>query len=133
MHFTFTYIPHHIEKLQAYLDFLFYEVWCKAEGEFSVDKLKGNQELQQIYIELGNTDSKWAYFFNSSIETIYKEFVKLDNEYRVFLSESYKNNNDIEGLCCNKDLIPVSYDDLRGEHPKLTKSSQRLLFKNLWY
>ncbi|APQ18786.1 hypothetical protein [Maribacter hydrothermalis] len=121
MHFTFTYIPHHIEKLQEYLDFLFFEVWLKADGEFDADKLKGHKQLQQIYLDLGNTEGKWAHFFNSSIENIYREFLDLDKEYKKYLSDHYINNNNIEGLCTNKDLQPITYNQITFEHESLSK------------
>ncbi|SNR60361.1 hypothetical protein SAMN04488009_2764 [Maribacter sedimenticola] len=122
MHFTFTYIPHNIEKLQEYLDFLFYEVWLKADGDFDADKLSGHPELQQIYIDLGYKEGKWAQFFNSSIENIYREFLKLDSKYRAFLSVRYANNNNIEGLCCDKTIEPITYEEISQSHPDLSKA-----------
>tara|TARA_B100000949_G_C14242973_1_gene434487 strand:- start:68 stop:1168 length:1101 start_codon:yes stop_codon:yes gene_type:complete len=119
MHFTFTYIPHHIEKLQEYLDFLFFEVWMNAEGDFGAEKLAGHPELQQIYIDLGSTEGKWAQFFNSSIENIYREFLELEEDYKEFLTAKYENNNNIEGLCCDKNIEPITYDEIAQNHPKL--------------
>lgn len=121
MHFTFKYIPHKIEKLQEYLDFLFYEVWLKAEGAFDAEKLAGHSELQKKYIDLGNSDSKWAYFFNSSIEKIYDEFLVLSEEYREFLKEKYAINNSIESLCTDKELEPITYQEIEKQQPNLAK------------
>ncbi|CAM3624920.1 hypothetical protein FLGE108171_06800 [Flavobacterium gelidilacus] len=122
MLFTYNYIPHHIEKLQEYLDFLFFEVWCKADGDFNVDKLENHGELQQIYIDLGNLEGAWASFFNGSIETIYKEFLKLDSVYITELINNYEINNNIENLCYNKDLLPLTYDDIKENNPNLAKA-----------
>tara|TARA_R110001632_G_scaffold83604_1_gene184943 strand:- start:224 stop:1324 length:1101 start_codon:yes stop_codon:yes gene_type:complete len=122
MHFTFTYIPHNIEKLQEFLDFLFFEVWLQAEGDFDADKLVGHPELQQIYLDLGSIEGKWAEFFNASIENIYREFLLLEDDYKDFLRERYINNNNIEGLCKNKALEPITYDEIAIDHPTLEEA-----------
>ena len=122
MHFTFTYIPHAIEKLQEYLDFLFFEVWLQAEGDFDADKLAGHPELQQIYLDLGSTEGKWAQFFNASIESIYREFLVLDDDYKDYLRQRYINNNNIEGLCKDKALEPITYHEIAIDHPNLEEA-----------
>jgi hypothetical protein len=30
MLFAYTYVPHAMEKMQEFIDFIFFEVWCKA-------------------------------------------------------------------------------------------------------
>ncbi|MCB9268950.1 MAG: hypothetical protein H6561_05210 [Lewinellaceae bacterium] len=121
MHFTYQYINHEIEGLQEMLDFLFYEVWCKAVGEFDADKLDGHPRLQQIYIDLGNTDGVAATFFNSHVENIYAEFLKFDEYQITQLKEGYKNNNNIEGLCKDKTIQPLLYKQIEVDHPDLAK------------
>jgi hypothetical protein len=127
MHFTYQYINHDIEGLQELLDFLFYEVWCKAAGEFDADKLDGHPKLKQIYIDLGNTEGVAATFFNSHVENIYAEFLKLDEDQIIQLKEGYKNNNNIEGLCTDKTIQPLLYKQIEAEHPDLAK-----LFKDFF-
>jgi len=135
MIFTYQYINHDIEKFQEYLDFLFYDVWMVAEGEFNIEKLNGNPELKRIYEELGNVDydpinakknqkGKSAYFFNSSIKAIYDEFEKIkgDNGFKRQLIEFYRSNNDVESLCSNKAKIPITYPELIAKYPDLGKA-----------
>lgn len=123
MHFTFNYIPHTVEKLQEYLDFLFYEVWIKASGEFNADKLEGHPELQKVYVDLGYKESKWAQFFNSSIEKIFKEFIKVnDDAFKASLIEGYANNNNIERLCKDTAVAPMMYKDIKSRYPDLEKA-----------
>jgi len=126
MHFTYKYIEHDVEKFQEYLDFLFYEVWCKADGEFDAEKLNGNPELKQIYIDLGKIEidqkgGKSADFFNSHIKNIYAEFLKLDNDQIDSLKAGYEANNNVEGLCTSKDIIPLLYSELKKTHKVLSK------------
>ena len=46
MLFTYHYVNHSIEQLQVYTGHLVKEVWCKAEGDFSLDLLE--PELREI-------------------------------------------------------------------------------------
>lgn len=127
MLFTYSYISHNIEKLHAYLDFLFLEVWLKADGEFDADKLIATDqfddpnELYQIYEDLGNTEGEWAYFFNSSIELIYDEFLELGEDDRTELLQGYQANNNIEGLCNDKGIKPVMYSEIAAKHQSLAE------------
>lgn len=121
MHFSYTYINHKVEELQSYLDFLFFEVWMKADGDWSLDKLNGNKKLKDIYIVLDAEDSKNSYFFNSRIELIYKEFLKIKEPFKTRLKEGYLINNNIKNLCCNKELIPITFKEINGHYPNLGK------------
>lgn len=109
------------------MDFLFIEVWIKAEGEFEANKLIATDEfddpneLFQIYEDLGNTDSEWAQFFNSSIENIYSAFIHVTNEDRAEFLEAYHANNNIEGLCNDKDIRPIMYSDIERTYPQLAE------------
>ena len=33
MLFPYTYVPHSMEKMQEYIDFIFYQVWCGRHGK----------------------------------------------------------------------------------------------------
>lgn len=129
MHFTYKYINHDVEKLQEYIDFLFFEVWMKADGDFDSSKLKSNPDLKRIYEELHHSDSKWANFFNSHIERIYQEFLKISRKDRKQLQNWYKCSNDIEKLCRNKKKVPVTYNDLETKHPELKKLLKKFYMK----
>lgn len=133
MLFNYTYITHDIEKLQGYLDFLFTDVWLFAEGDFDAEKLKKNKELYAIYLELDKVDfdpenakknekGKSAYFFNSSIEKIYKAFADInDDAFKLELIDYYSNNNNIEEICKNPKLPVLTYDDLKSKQATLQK------------
>lgn len=123
MHFNYIPIEHDINKLQGYLDFLFFEIWLKAKGDFNSSLLEANKEFYDIYNILELQDSDWGNFFNGRIALIHEEFANIDDvQFKTDLSESYKANNDIEGLCCNKALIPITYQDIHSSYPNLAKA-----------
>ena len=50
MLFPYTYVSHQMEKMQEFIDFIFYEVWCKAPGygPFSLDLFLPNPDLYEV-------------------------------------------------------------------------------------
>jgi hypothetical protein len=40
MLFSYTYVPHQMERMQEFIDFIFHEVWCKApvSGPFGLQQ-----------------------------------------------------------------------------------------------
>lgn len=36
MLFQYTYVPHQMEKMQAFIDFIFFEVWCRRRSTPSI-------------------------------------------------------------------------------------------------
>lgn len=121
MLFNYTYVTHEIEKFQKYSDFLFLKVWLKARGDFGSEKLARCPELKKIYEELGNDDGVSATFFNSSIENIYKEFLKLGKSQRKELKRWYLINNNIHSLCVNSNKNPITYKFIETKYPNLSK------------
>jgi hypothetical protein len=118
MLFTYRYVSHSIERFQEYLDHLVKEVWCKANGEFSLDLL--HPELRDIVLEVYNTEEDttrgkgrdWLY---GPIKGIYDLFMKLDPTARQQISDWYDHNNDIEALCAGDPLKqPATYADIRA-------------------
>lgn len=123
MHFNYIPIDHEIHKLQGYLDFLFFNVWINATGTFNSNLLTPNEELSGIYEILELQDSEWGNFFTSKIASIHKEFASIDNdEFKNQLRTSYISNNDIEGLCINKELIPITFQDIESVYPDLANT-----------
>lgn len=128
MLFNYKYVTHEIEKFQQYSDFLFLKVWVKARGDFDSEKLARFPELKDIYEQLGNVDysedkkkGKSAKFFNSSIENIYKEFLKLGKSQRKELKRWYLINNNIHSLFMNSNKNLISYKTIDIKYPNLSK------------
>ena len=59
MLFPYKYVPHQMEKMQEFIDFIFYEVWCKAPGNgpFSLDLFNENVDLRELMHDLYFSDA----------------------------------------------------------------------------
>jgi hypothetical protein len=125
MLFTYRYVTHRIEKFQGYLDHLVKTVWCKANGDFSVELL--DPGLREIVLDIYNTEedttrgkvNDWLY---GPIVEIYRLFNSLTPVQRQRISEWYDCNNDIEALCaCDPAKLPVTYAGIGEIDPGLEK------------
>lgn len=114
MLFNYRYVNHSIEGLQVYLDHLVKEVWCKADGPFSLDLL--HPELQLIVEDISNDESIKMDYLDGPIRRIYGIFRgQLTPSQRAQVSAWYDNNNDIEALCAgNPNKPPATYADIRA-------------------
>lgn len=134
MLFPYTYVPHQMEKMQIFIDFIFHEVWCKATPKtaFSFDLCSGNPELLELMRKFFYSDKKNADFFYGSVERIYGHFAHLKPKHIRRLKWWYFSNNDIERICSkNPTLQPVHYTDVERRHPDLAKDL-RIFFTGLY-
>lgn len=62
MLFPYTYVPHQMEKMQAFIDFIFHEVWCKApaSGPFGLHLFEANAELRDVMEAFYYSDAQGA-------------------------------------------------------------------------
>ncbi|HGW2838616.1 TPA: hypothetical protein ACNPWP_004858, partial [Escherichia coli] len=76
MLFSYIYVPHKMEKMQAFIDFIFYEVWCKARvrGPFCLKLFEANAELYEVMEDFSSSDTQGAVFFYNHVEKIYGLF-----------------------------------------------------------
>lgn len=65
MLFAYTYVPHAMEKMQKFIDFIFYEVWCKAPGNggFRFELFDANAELKELMEVFYYGDTQGGDFF----------------------------------------------------------------------
>jgi len=138
MLFQYKYLEDHpIEKLQEYLDFVFLEVWCKANGEFGIEKFDGCPELKAIIKAIFYDDSISVPHLYEPIQEAFNIFKNLDSKFIDQLKVWYKNNNDIEKLCSgDKTCQPISYKELKTIHQqeelsKLLNKFYKNLYKNV--
>jgi hypothetical protein len=114
MLFNYRYVNHSIEKLQVYLDHLVKEVWCKANGPFSVNIL--HPDLQAIVKEIADDESITKDHLDGPIRRIYEIFrTQLSAAQRDQVARCYDHNNNIEALCsCHPGSSPATYVDIRA-------------------
>lgn len=125
MLFPYVYVPHQMEKMQTFIDFIFFEVWCKApeSRQYSLELFEANPELHEVMTAFHFDDSKGAEFFSGHVERIYGLFAALTpaqiDQFRLW----YCANNDIERVCANDPTtsvaryadFPVEFTDVRDQ------------------
>jgi len=79
MLFFYTYVPHSMEKMQGYIDFIFHQVWCEAPSgrPFGLVLFDADPELLELMTHFYYSDQKGADFFLGNVEKIYGLFVPL--------------------------------------------------------
>lgn len=103
MLFPYTYVPHQMEKMQKFIDFIFFEVWCKAPAseKFSLDLFYAEPELREVMEAFFYSDAQGADFFLGHVERIYALFSALTPPQIAQFQGWYRGNNDLEKVCAN--------------------------------
>ncbi len=125
MLFPYKYVPHVMDRMQRFINFIFYEVWCKApkSGAFRLELFDSNPALKEVMTTFHYSDKKNADFFNSHIEGIYQLFANLNRTEIKQFKRWYQGNNNIQKVCANDpatyivryDEIPLKHDDLKKQ------------------
>lgn len=122
MLYTYGHINHEFYKFQNYIEHLVTEVWCKADGKFSINKL--HPEFISI-VEGVN-----AQLLRIPIREIYGICSNLDQGQRRKLKNGFHRNNSIEDICNGK-VTPLLYSEVDTIHPGL-KEKLNKFFKNIY-
>jgi hypothetical protein len=136
MLFPYTYVPHQMERMQEFIDFIFHEVWCKAPIglTFHPDLFEGNPDLKHVMSQFGFSAKppKDGKAFYERVKAIYGLFEPLTSQDIVQLKAWYRGNNDPERIC-EKDAEAqfARYADIAVKHPALSEGLATL-FKNLY-
>lgn len=121
MLFSYTYVPHQMEKMQVFIDFIFYEVWCKAPVGlvFHPDLFDGSPELKEVMGEFGFSAqaAKRGKAFYKDVKAIYELFAPLSpteiDQFKLW----YQGNNDLEKVCANDPTTNLArYADIAVNH-----------------
>lgn len=134
MLYPYTFVPHTMDKMQSFIDFIFYAVWCKARHhrEYGLHLFAANAKLYSVMFEFHYSDTKIADFFNKNIELIHKEFKKIPPHGIRQIKQWYKGNNNIELICSNEHKVQVAkYADIQKLYPDLEKSIS-IFFRNIY-
>lgn len=119
--------------MQEYVDYIFYELWCKAPSRaYDISLFVGNDELKEIVTAFHYSNTKWGDFFVTKIQEIYEIFQELTTIQIDKLKNWYKANNDVEKLCANDvSFMPVTYKELKDYNVALADKLE-LFYKNLY-
>jgi hypothetical protein len=122
MLFPYIYVPHQMEKMQAFIDYIFQEVWCKAptNGDYDLDLFISNSELYEVMTAFHYDDSIGSEFFSGHVERIHGLFSKLTAAQINQFKQWYQANNDLEKVCANDPTSQlVRYTDIAVIHKDL--------------
>ncbi len=136
MLFPYTYVPHKMERMQEFIDFIFHEVWCKAPiGEiFHPELFKGNPDLKEVMSEFGFSSqaAERGKVFYKDVKTIYELFELLSPQEIQQLKLWYQGNNDLEKVCANDPAAQLArYADIAPLHQYLG-GQLAIFFKELY-
>jgi hypothetical protein len=126
MLFAYTYVPHQMEKMQEFIDYIFHNVWCKAPIglEFSLALFDEQPDLKEVLSLFGfgqNAPERGRQFYKE-IKEIYALFGPLTPTEIDQFKQWYKANNDIEKVCNNDPSIQLArYADIAEHHNDLAK------------
>ena len=125
MLFPYQHVPHSMDKMQEYIDYIFYEVWCQAPwSKYNISLFDGKPELKEIIESFHHTEPKGADFFIKGIQEVFTNFTELNTIDICRFRRWYGYNNDIMSLCDGiKTTIPVTYDLLRDRKSTRLNSS----------
>lgn len=134
MLFPYTYVPHQMEKMQKFIDFIFHEVWCKApaSGSFGLSLFDTNAELREVMEAFYYSDAQGADFFYGHVERIYGLFSALTAVQISQFQQWYQGNNDLEKVCANDPAAHLArYADIAVNHKDLA-AQLGTFFKGLY-
>lgn len=139
MLFPYKYVEHDMEKMQAFVDFIFFDVWCEAsDREYGMHLFEPFEPLYQIMDALHRRDladslskgaGKWFY---EKVNQIFNEFQALSDVEIADYRKLYQENNLIEELCLNQQgATPTQYSDLNASNADLNGKISEF-FKQLY-
>lgn len=134
MLFPYTYVPHQMDKMQSYIDFIFENVWSMAptNGPFGLNLFDAHGELRELMELFLWSDSKGAEFFYGHVERIHGLFAQLPAADIQQIRRWYQGNNDLERACANDPAVELGrYADFPARHEKLIEELASF-FKGLY-
>lgn len=136
MLFPYKYVPHQMEKMQEFIDFIFYEVWCNAPIGlvFHPDLFAGKPDLKEVITEFGFSAqaAERGKAFYKDVKAIYELFAPLSAQEIDQFKQWYQGNNDIEKVCANDPAVQLArYADIAVSHKELSEQLAAF-FKELY-
>jgi len=134
MLFSYTYVPHQMERMQRFVNFIFYQVWCRAPkaGSFDLSLFDANQSLKELMTSFAYDDTQAGDHFSSQVQAIYKSFSQLSRSEVAQFKRWYSGNNDLEKVCANDSATHLArYADIGAKYKDLA-AQLGVFFKGLY-
>jgi hypothetical protein len=134
MLFAYKYVKHDMDKMQKFINFVFYQVWCVApkRGDFHLDLFDANLKLKEVMTSFYYGHTKGGDFFYGHVEGIYGLFAQLTRSQIAQFKRWYQANNDIRRVCSNDTALRVGrYTDIAPVHKDLSEQLAAF-FKGLY-
>jgi len=122
MLFPYTYVPHQMERMQRFINFIFYQVWCRAPkaGAFGLNLFDANPPLKEVMTSFAYDDTQAGDRFYSQVQGIYLIFSALPRREIAQFKRWYQGNNDLERVCANDPTVQLArYADIAIAHKEL--------------
>lgn len=134
MLFPYTYVPHQMERMQRFVNFIFYQVWCCApkSGKYGMHLFEANPPLKEVLTDLYFSNGKAGNLFLTQIHAIYQSFSELERSEIVQFKRWYQGNNNLQAVCANDSTAQLlRYADITSSNKVLAKRLG-LFFKGLY-
>lgn len=134
MLFPYRYVPHQMEKMQRFVNFIFYQVWCTAPKtvDFSLSLFDANPKLKEVMISFFYDHTIAGDLFYRQVECIFGHFSKLSRKQIAQFKRWYQANNNIEKVCANDSALHLArYSDITPIYKDLSEQLA-LFFKGLY-
>nr|MBF0223517.1 hypothetical protein [Desulfobulbaceae bacterium] len=134
MLFPYIYVPHTMDRMQRFINFIFYQVWCRAHkaGAFRLELFDVNPELKEVMKTFYYSDTKGADFFYGHVERIYAMFARLSRADIKQFKRWHQGNNNIQKVCDNDSATHlVRYADIPPQHKALCEQLS-VFFRGLY-
>lgn len=134
MLFPYTYVPHQMERMHRFINFIFYQVWCRARqaGPYDLCLFDANPPLKEVMTAFAYDSTEAGDRFSSQIQGIYQSFSKLSRADIAQFKRWYQGNNNLEKVCANDvSAHLVRYADIASVHKGLAEQLAAF-FKSLY-
>lgn len=134
MLFPYTYVPHQMERMQRFVNFIFYQVWCRARkaGPYQLSLFDANPPLKEVMTSFAYDHTEAGDRFSSQVQDIYQSFSLLSRGEVAQFKRWYQGNNDLEMVCANDPAAHlVRYADIVVPHKDLGEKLA-VFFKSLY-
>ena len=134
MLFPYTYVPHQMERMHRFINFIFYQVWCRAPkaGAFGLNLFDANPPLKEVMTSFAYDDTQAGDRFYSQVQGIYQSFSALSRREIAQFKRWHQGNNDLKSLCSNNPAVHLArYADIAVTQAALSEQLATF-FKGLY-